>query len=84
MGRRIKATGGYFDENKYVGNYFLNGDGANSVGRQMVVPFNKTSHVDFDYDQSSNRMAIECAFGIFIRRFVPLCVFLVRFIVRLS
>jgi hypothetical protein len=50
------------------GPFFFNGDGANSAGVHMVCPFNKTAHTDFDWVQSSNRMAIECAFGILIRR----------------
>jgi hypothetical protein len=50
------------------GPFFFNGDGAYSAGVHMVCPFNKTAHTDFDWVQSSNRMAIECAFGILIRR----------------
>ena len=48
--------------------FFFDGDGAYSAGVHMVCPFNKTAHTDFDWVQSSNRMAIECAFGILIRR----------------
>ena len=47
--------------------YFINGDSAFSLSPSMVVP----SGIDdaFDFEQSSNRMPIECAFGILIRRF---------------
>lgn len=59
------------------GPFFFNGDGAYSAGVHMVCPFNKTEHTDFDWVQSSNRMAIECAFGILIRRwnlgYMPCC-----------
>jgi hypothetical protein len=58
------------------GEYFLNGDSAYAVGQHMVVPFGKPEHTDFDFYQSSNRMAIECAFGILIRRCVFAAVFL--------
>jgi hypothetical protein len=52
------------------GEYFLNGDSAYPVGPHMVVPFGKAAQTDFDFYQSSNRMPIECAFGILIRRSV--------------
>ena len=34
----------------------------------MVVPTGLAEFDDFDFEQSSNRMCIECAFGILIRR----------------
>jgi hypothetical protein len=46
----------------------LNGNSACAVGPHMVVPIGKGSQTDFYFYQSSNRMAIECAFGILIRR----------------
>ena len=61
LGRTIMTKG-------LPGEYFLNGDSAYAVGPHMAVPFGKTSQTDFDFYQSSNRMAIECAFGILIRR----------------
>lgn len=45
--------------------FFLAGDNAFTCTNSMVTPMNDT---DFDFYQSSNRMAIECAFGIFVRR----------------
>ena len=49
--------------------YFLNGDAAFAVGPCMITPSNNEASMDdFDFYQSSNRMAIECAFGILIRR----------------
>ena len=46
----------------------MNGDSACAVGPHMVVPFGKAAQTDLDFYQSSNRMAIECAFGVLIRR----------------
>ena len=49
--------------------FFLNGDAAFAQGPQMVTPSNNDPAFDaYDFYQSSNRMAIECAFGILIRR----------------
>jgi len=48
--------------------YFINGDSAYVSSDQMVVPYGKVAHTNFDFIQSSNRMCIECAFGILIRR----------------
>jgi len=48
--------------------YFINGDSAYVSSPQMVVPYNKTAETHFDFLQSSNRMCIECAFGMLIRR----------------
>jgi hypothetical protein len=49
--------------------YFLNGDAAFSLGPSMITPSNNDPALDdLDYYQSSNRMPIECAFGILIRR----------------
>ena len=49
--------------------FFLNGDAAFALSLSMIVPSTgDTSLDDFDFYQSSNRMAIECAFGILVRR----------------
>ena len=45
--------------------FFLNGDNAFTSTNSMVTPMNDS---DFDFYQSSNRMAIECAFGMLVRR----------------
>lgn len=47
--------------------FFFNGDTAFTLSKQMIIP---TAGKDdnFDFEQSSNRIAIECAFGILIRR----------------
>ena len=34
----------------------------------LICPSTLPEHDDFDYPQSSNRMAIECAFGILVQR----------------
>ena len=48
---------------------FLNGDAAFALSLAMVVPSTGSAELDdFDFYQSSNRMAIECAFGILVRR----------------
>ena len=44
--------------------YFINGDSAYVLGPQMVVPYGKPAYTNFDYVQSSNRICIECAFGV--------------------
>ena len=49
--------------------FFLNGDAAFTLSPSMIVPSKSDSRLDaFDFYQSSNRMAIECAFGILVRR----------------
>lgn len=48
--------------------YFLNGDAAFSLGPNMITPAGSEELTDYDFYQSSNRMAIECAFGILVRR----------------
>jgi hypothetical protein len=48
--------------------FFLNGDSAFTLGPCMITPSGEAALDDFDFFQSSNRMAIECAFGILIRR----------------
>jgi hypothetical protein len=45
--------------------YFINGDSAFTCTNHMIVPMNES---DFDFYQSSNRMVIECAFGVLVRR----------------
>ena len=55
--------------------YFINGDSAYVQGKQMVIPYGKPEFTDFDYVQSSNRICIECAFGVmqlFSHSLVPL------------
>ena len=52
--------------------YFLNGDAAYILSDQMVVPYGTPGFTDFDYVQSSNRIVIERAFGVMIRRCPPL------------
>jgi hypothetical protein len=61
-GRAIES-GGVLDSD-----FFLNGDSAFNLEEWMMVPCNDGVHGDFDFHQSSNRMPIECAFGILIRR----------------
>ena len=46
--------------------FFFNGDNAFSLSNHMVVP--SGTDTNFDFVQSSNRMAIECAFGMLVRR----------------
>jgi hypothetical protein len=48
--------------------YFIVGDSAYISSDQMIVPMNKPGGTHFDFVQSSNRMCIECAFGMLIRR----------------
>ena len=49
--------------------YFINGDAAFTLGPSMLTPSNNDPELDnYDFYQSSNRMAIECAFGILVRR----------------
>jgi hypothetical protein len=49
--------------------FFLNGDAAFTLSNSMIVPSTGDASLDdFDFYQSSNRMAIECAFGILVRR----------------
>ena len=56
-------------EGKLDKKFFLNGDSAYNAGDNMVTPTSGTrKNDDFNFFQSSNRMPIECAFGILIRR----------------
>ena len=48
--------------------FFINGDAAFSQSPSMICPSALPEHDDFDWHQSSNRMAIECAFGILVQR----------------
>ena len=48
--------------------FFFNGDAAFAGGPSMIVPSGGLDD-DFDFYQSSNRMCVECAFGVCIRRF---------------
>ena len=47
--------------------YFIAGDSAFVASQYMVTPTNGED-TNFDFVQSSNRMAIECSFGILVRR----------------
>lgn len=60
LGGRIDALLKQHDQG-----YFLNGDNAYVLSNTMIVPGGGD---DFDFYQSSNRMAIECSFGMLIRR----------------
>ena len=49
--------------------FFINGDSAFVLSPSMITPSNNDPELDdYDFYQSSNRMPIECAFGILIRR----------------
>jgi hypothetical protein len=50
--------------------FFINADSAFSVSNSIICPSGggEKGMDDFDYHQSSNRVAIECAFGILVRR----------------
>ena len=48
--------------------YFISGDSAFSFSPSLICPSTLPEHDDFDYHQSSNRMPIECAFGILVQR----------------
>ena len=48
--------------------YFISGDAAFHGMPSMLCPDGHAEFDDFDYVQSSQRMPIECAFGILIRR----------------
>tara|TARA_B110000046_G_scaffold159651_1_gene172307 strand:+ start:315 stop:1571 length:1257 start_codon:yes stop_codon:yes gene_type:complete len=62
LGQRIKAG-------DLPAPFFLNGDAAFTLSPSMIVPSTGNASLDdFDFYQSSNRMAIECAFGILVRR----------------
>ena len=53
--------------------YHFNGDAAFSPSVSMMTPSGNDPELDdYDFHQSSNRMPIECAFGILIRRFACL------------
>ena len=61
LGRAVEAGGLNSD-------FFINSDNAFNLEEWMMVPCNDGVHADFDYHQSSNRVVIERAFGILIRR----------------
>mmetsp|Transcript_9184 Transcript_9184/g.11788 ORF Transcript_9184/g.11788 Transcript_9184/m.11788 type:complete len:412 (+) Transcript_9184:50-1285(+) len=48
---------------------FISGDAAFPQVPGMVVPSTEPGSDDFNFEQSSMRMPIECAFGILVRRF---------------
>lgn len=48
--------------------YFLCGDSAYIPSEQMVTPYGTPEMTNFDFVQSSNRICIERAFGVLIRR----------------
>jgi hypothetical protein len=57
--------------------FFINADAAFPLSNSMITPSGDALLDDFDFHQSSNRMPIECAFGILVRRWgilwKPLC-----------
>ena len=63
------------------GSCLINGDAAFALGPSMITPSNNDPELDdFDFYQSSNRMAIECAFGVLVRRWgIFWCPLRVRF-----
>lgn len=61
MGRRINTEG-------LPEPFFLNGDNAFVATETMMTPSNDPSLAAYDFEQSSLRMPIECAFGILARR----------------
>ena len=71
LGRRVK-NGDLPDP------FFINGDAAFALSNSMITPSGDAALDDFDFHQSSNRMPIECAFGMLVRRWGvlwrPLCV----------
>jgi len=48
--------------------YFICGDSAYIPSEQMVTPYGKPEMTNYDFVQSSNRICIERAFGVLIRR----------------
>ena len=48
--------------------FFLNGDAAFSQSNSMITPSGDPALDSFDFHQSSNRMSIECAFGMLVRK----------------
>ena len=49
--------------------FFINADAAFSASNSIITPSGESALDDFDFHQSGNRVAIECAFGILVRRF---------------
>lgn len=49
--------------------YFILGDAAFAVSAHLITPTGEKANDNFDFHQSSNRMPIECAFGMLVRRF---------------
>ena len=48
--------------------FFINGDSAFTLSNSMTTPSGDPKLDAFDFHQSSNRMPIECAFGMLVRR----------------
>lgn len=66
LGRKVS-------EGKLRAPYFINGDAAFPLSNSMITPSGGGADLDaFDYHQSSNRVAIERAFGMLIRRWAIL------------
>ena len=61
LGLRIK-------EGDLPSQFFINADAAFTATDSMITPSGQPEHDDFDFHQSSNRIAIERAFGILVRR----------------
>lgn len=52
--------------------FFINADAAFSVRNSLITPAGDAASTDFDYHQSSNRVVIERAFGVLVRRWAVL------------
>ena len=48
--------------------FFISGDSAFSLTESVITPSGEAQHDDYDFHQSSNRMPIECAFGMLVKR----------------
>lgn len=60
--------GAQVDSGELPAPYFLMGDNAFVLSNSMVVPSGTSVDDAFDHYQSSQRMPIECSFGILVRR----------------
>ena len=64
----LTPLGGRINNGELPAPYFINADAAFGLSPSMITPSGLPEHDDFDYHQSSNRMPIECAFGILLQR----------------
>ena len=60
---QVSKFGSKIAEGRLPEPYYLNADAAFPCSRSIVTPTGETEFTDFDFEQSSNRMPIECAFG---------------------